>query len=287
VVLLDADAAHTPHPVVHFDPQPTLSQLILPGPADTCDVVLHLKGQFAQVADPFPLLVNYQLDGPIRKTVVPPGEAGQAGSITASFSLAGTMTEAVFMSGATGPCWINTASIAFEGTLSGIVHPPNPTMSQRIDATFAVATTLNQIETPTAGGQTLMVQATVNTTGRFTEICHPPEPCMVAFSVQDQIHESVCEVTPAGHPPNPCTMIDAVFTATGNMIETPPEPVNQPSGQAQLLIGAFAFQGKLQETIILPAPSPTSAPPMEVLTMTIDAHGLFDQLSVNPQPLPP
>lgn len=295
VVLLNPDPLIPPSPCVQFDPQPVPSGLILPGATQTSDVVLHLQGQFAQslteMADSSYLLDNYQLDGPIQETVVPPGFTGAPGSITASYSLAGTMTEALYRQGATTPSLTVQASISFAGNLSATLYPPGPCtppqtgMCQEIDGTFASTTALNQTETPSTGGAAWTVQVTVNTGGGFSQICYPPGPCRVSFSLQDQIHASVCPVSPPGIPPGPCTLIDAVFAASGTLVDGfVPAPPPSPQSNPVDLAGSYQFAGQLQETITPPPPSPTSAPTTETVIFGVAADGLFDQVSWPPSP---
>jgi hypothetical protein len=298
VVLLDPEPLHPPEPCVQFDPQPVLSQIVLPGASETCDVLLHLQGQFAQrlseMTDPMYLLVNYQLDGPVHEMVVPPDASGAPGSLTALYNLTGKMTEALYMQGALTPSWTIQASIGFDGSLSGVVHPPqpvlpgSPTLSQEIDATFGLTTMLSQTETQRDGGQAWMVQATVMTKGSFSEICHPPNPCTESFSVHDQIQASVAALMPVGTAPGPATLIDAAFAAGVTLVNGfVPWPTPPPQPEPVAIAGNYQFAGPLQEMITPPVTSTTSAPTMESMAVDVTADGLFNQVSVNPQPLPP
>jgi len=259
---------------VQFDPEVVPTERQTPGPCSS-ETAVHFQGQLTEVTDPIYMQFTYFCDGSIRGNVIPPGP-GSAGSIIASYQVEGMITGTVFVHGSTNvSSWQITATFTFNGTLSAMIHspipqdPPQTGMSQEIDGTFLTTTALNQTQTWN-GGPAWMALGIVTTTGNFSEICHRPGSCMESLTLQDQVHESLTPMTPAGY--GPATKIDAVFTATGNLILV----VSFQTDQRGDMTGQLSLPGQMQETVT-PPPSPSGPPPTE--TFTFDLNMDDDHLS--------
>jgi hypothetical protein len=270
---------------VQFDPQVLVREERIG--AQSSESAFHLHGQFTEGVRSDVVQATYDLFGTIQQNWIPPGPDTH-GRVGVRFEWLGNVTEVFTPPEPIIPSWTVTETIVAGGTLSGAVVTDPSGRVQSIDGTFDVGAAISQTEAASSGGPTWIVQATVNTTGDFHETLDAPGRSNDRFSVHDVIHENLCPATPVGAPPDPCTIIDAVFDGGGS-IETDASG-NPVSGSAaeNPVSGSYHFDGRLQETITPPPSSPTSAPVPQTLTFELDGHGRFDALYAlfPPGPIP-
>jgi len=219
---------------------------------------------------PNPCIVDaiYSLSGSVTPNLIPPGPT-QAGTFSASFSLAGTVTVLVsFLSGSPDrPIWIFSGTVREQGIESGTISSPTAAANSQLTGQWQYTeVTLERGVSSNAPFSSWLNQVQTSSTGTFVETFIPPGPqqmptASAVFTQQDQFMQTLIPPGPPVIPPGPSTLINGTFNASGTMTDT--IFAAQTATTPQVDGGTVQYTDQLTETIVPPGPSTAPQTVME------------------------
>jgi hypothetical protein len=298
-------AAINPSPVpptalIQFNPLPDLSGI--PAAGTTFQKPVHLLGSFQQTLTPvssaanpvapppLKLQVTYSLNGSESGAAIPPGPTSTTpGTFNVQYNLTGTITETLTIPGISNTqpptIWIITTKLSEQGTVAGPLNPAT-TNTPPVDVmNFSSTIGLNQVQfqiPATANHPTLWdVQSTIQSTGKFqvSPGVNSTAAAVTPFSLQNQLTESLAQISATGTPPSAPIKVTAVDNATGTV--TAPLPLLSNTSPFNSFAGTTRYGQQLTETITVP-PSPTQPGYTVTVTQAFDTNGLFQSFNVVP-----
>jgi hypothetical protein len=289
-----------PTALVQFNPLPDLSGI--PAAGTMFQKPVHVQGTFHQTLapvtsaanpvapPPVKLDVTYDLTGTESGAAKPPDPASTTpGTFSAQYNLTGTITEALTIPKLTNTqpptIWTIKTTLTEQGTVTGPLNratsntPPVDVMS------FSATVGLNQVQyqiPTTANFPTLWnVQSTIQSAGKFQVTPGAATTSTAAvttpFSLQDQISQSLAQVSATGTPPTAPIKVTAVDNASGTV--TTPPPVLSNTSVLKPFAGTTQYKQQLSETITVP-PSPTQPGYTVNVTQAFDTNGLFQSFNI-------
>ncbi len=271
-----------PVALVQFAPLVQLPSVPPPLSGSTLPIPVQIQGTSTQtLSSPvsttptWSLSLSYALQGSVTEGLTPAATLNPPGFI-AHFSLAGQITETLYKtSPAVSSGWHITANISENGTVS---MPPQANPVANLFSVNA-AVTLSQTETAFYPPGVLppvslpwLVQANLALTGTSQETL-PPAPVatgntiVAAFSLHDQITESLMLATTGTGSPTPVYVIVGQSSATGSTTVTLTPPAT--TGSPWVASGIVQYLEDLSETIS--DPSGTT----QTLTQEYESLGQF------------
>jgi hypothetical protein len=195
------------------------------------------------------------------ESLVPPNPLN-AGSYSATFSIAGSVTEILApVAPTTGATWVFNDTVTEDGNLNGVISPPDPaTGISQLSSTF----TQTGMETGTwidvgvpvfSAPDARKYHAVFQSAGNLMQIVPPNGvPTTASFMQQDVVTACYMPVTSPLLPPGPCITISAVINSAGSVTDNVFDPsldLGTGSGINRLQVdtGMTQYTDSLTETI--------------------------------------